>query len=335
MIELHKAITLEEISIQNIEILCPIDQFLIFDIETTGFHRIKDHIIAITALYYKKEQCYISQWFAENIEEEISLLKEIKPFFDDKLFHITYNGNSFDIPFLNNKYQYYNISASINKSKCFDLYRFARKSLVLDSYKLKKIEHALGIQRDDQISGKDCTIYYQEYLTTKDPLIANLILQHNYEDVLNLVNLTVLATMIPNSEFNKLKILHIYLNNIEWYLSLLESKGNFVNLESWGFNPIENPVLIKAQSIYYSDGSALILSELSTNNYMITVKLSIYEKVIDGIPIAFFDLSNTDFIEDADFKSHQLIFKYNDLWVHSNILFIMNIILKYLLANAR
>jgi uncharacterized protein YprB with RNaseH-like and TPR domain len=335
MIELHKAITLAETSIQNIEILCPIDQVLIFDIETTGFHRIKDHVIAITALYFLKEQCYISQWFAENIEEEINLLKEIKPFFEQKLFHITYNGNSFDIPFLNNKYQYYNISASINKSKCFDLYRFARKSLVLDSYKLKKIEQALGIERDDQISGKDCTMYYQEYLLNKDPALANLILQHNYEDVLNLVNLTVLATMIPDLEFNKLKILHTFNNNIHWYLSLLEIKGNFVNLEFWGFNPIENQVLIKSQSVYYSDGSALIVSKLNSNDYMIAAKLSIYEKEIDGIPISFFDLSNTGIIENTDIKSHQLIFKYNDLWVHSNILFVITIIFKYLLSNER
>ena len=87
--------------------------------------------------------------FRKRYAEEETMLLAVKPYFDNKPVHITYNGHSFDIPFLKSKYSNYNISIGLNKSKCYDLYRIARKTLTLDSYKLKQIEKALNIERTD------------------------------------------------------------------------------------------------------------------------------------------------------------------------------------------
>ena len=76
-----------------------------FDIETTGFSRKKDIVYLIGILYFDKEEdsWVIAQYFANNLKDELKVIEEASQFLMS--FHriVNYNGNTFDIPFINSK----------------------------------------------------------------------------------------------------------------------------------------------------------------------------------------------------------------------------------------
>lgn len=74
----------------------------------------------------------------------------------------------------------------------FDILRVSRANrayLNLSDYKLKTLEKFLGIERTDAISGKESVEMYFDYLSSKDSSLKEKILLHNYEDILNIVDL--------------------------------------------------------------------------------------------------------------------------------------------------
>lgn len=334
MFVLHQPITPSSEAIKNIEKLCPSEDLLIFDIETTGFDRIRDHIVSVTILHYFENQYLISQWFSESPEEEETLLEEIKPYFDNKKIHITYNGHSFDIPFLNIKYSHYNISASLNKSKCYDLYRFARKALTLNSYKLKSIETALSINRVDQISGLECTLLYQEFLNTKNKDLAMLILQHNFEDVLNLVALLQLISHLSDHQLNEFQVIHLEFTNLNWYISQIRNTDTIISIDLWGYSSIGEQ--LPSLSVYSPDGTAIVLNALGTHDYQFEFKLPIYKKSITDIEIICIDLMSLEsFISDhLSYEPSDLILKYDGLWHYPSITKVLKSILLKLLKGS-
>ena len=91
----------------------------IFDIETTGLNSKYNKVILIGILYNCQNKTVIKQFFAENEDEEIEILKsfvnEVKCF--NK--HVTYNGLGFDINFINYRMKKHNINFSLNKEDDF------------------------------------------------------------------------------------------------------------------------------------------------------------------------------------------------------------------------
>jgi hypothetical protein len=51
---------------------------------------------------------------------------------------------------------------------------------------LKTVEKHLGVEREDQIDGGKSVELYYEFLETNDENIKDILMLHNYEDVLNL-----------------------------------------------------------------------------------------------------------------------------------------------------
>lgn len=330
MIVSHHPIQIKPNILQAMEKLCPIDSYLIFDIETTGFHRLKDHIVSVTCLYEAHGTLQISQWFAESPADEKDLLAALKPYFDAKPIHITYNGHSFDIPFLHTKYKYYNISTALNKSKCYDLYRFARKALQLDSYKLKQIEIALGIHREDQISGKDCTLMYEDFLKSHDSRLAELILIHNYEDVLNLAELLVLVDRMDEISLNEFKLVTMDFDNRLWYLQSLKQEGSFLVFSYWSYH--ENATALKPQSIFLADGGSLILESADSDEQLLECKLAIYTKQLQNTELLCIDTACLDMLSDEDFLPHQIVIKANGLWLQDHLVHMTKCIAKKLIG---
>ena len=73
--------------------------------------------------------------------------------------------------------------------------------LELDNCKLKTVEKYLGIERQDQITGKESVELYNNFLVTKDNNIKQVILKHNYDDIYYLPNLLKIYNKI--AEKNK------------------------------------------------------------------------------------------------------------------------------------
>ena len=162
---------------------------LFFDIETTGFSAAHTQLYLIGCAARKSERLIIDQFFAESAGEEPHVLSAFLSELQKYKTVITFNGQTFDLPYLRAKNNMYHISNPFCDLCSMDLCQTAKqlKSLLsLDRYNLKSLEQFLGICRDDLCSGGELINIYKEFLShpTEESLL--LLKQHNYEDVLNL-----------------------------------------------------------------------------------------------------------------------------------------------------
>lgn len=173
-----------------------------FDIETTGFDRESDIIMLISLGWFtEKNTLYIKQYYADEAFEEKDILYAFNQ--DIKEFEkwCSYNGKAFDEPFIIGKMKKYNINF-IAPAKHIDLYRMIRpyhKQLGLTRCNLKTVEKYVGIEREDKIDGGISVELYAKYLETKDEAIRDVIMLHNFEDVLNLPKIFKVINKIDNS----------------------------------------------------------------------------------------------------------------------------------------
>ncbi|MCG4585515.1 ribonuclease H-like domain-containing protein, partial [Anaerosalibacter bizertensis] len=93
----------------NIEKYFDDGQVCFLDIETTGFSRVKDIIYLVGLLIYNEGKYTLKQYFLNSPEKEKLLLKSLIHDIEESKYIVTFNGNTFDIPFLNSKYRKYDI----------------------------------------------------------------------------------------------------------------------------------------------------------------------------------------------------------------------------------
>ena len=178
--------------------------YCVIDIETMGLNRKFHQVILIGYLYEVNNQIIIKQLFAEKPDEEPALLKTFLEDIKNFDTYITYNGNSFDIPFLASRMMDLSLSWSHEGSHHMDLLIYIRKYqeyLKLENYKLKTVEKLIGIDRQDTISGKDSVELYKQYVKSKSPQLEEKILLHNYEDIYYLSKLLSVFNHLPLADY--------------------------------------------------------------------------------------------------------------------------------------
>lgn len=231
-----------------------------FDIETTGFNRNRDIIYLVGILYFdKKEDTWIlSQYFANELKDEPQVLIESSKLLMSFKTIINYNGNTFDIPFINHKLKYFKLPFYIDKEKSLDLYSIIRKNkdlLKIDNLKLKTVEEYLGIFREDIYSGKDCIDFYKDYILHGDLELKNRLLSHNYDDLYFLIDIIDIINII-----RKKKSFKVNKNDemIEFVISdIKESKDSFI---------FEGDIEGLREKLIYYDASFNLLIE-DTNKF--------------------------------------------------------------------
>ncbi len=176
-----------------------IEDFLFLDIETLGLY---DSPMIIVGLgYYNNNKFEIHIHFARDLEEEIAICEhlrnEILPNF--KCF-VTYNGKTFDIPYVANRFLYYfdenpMISENdepyeINNTKYhhIDLYHNCRRRLKgkFNSYTLTNMEkNLLNWKRENELPSSLVGICYKRYQKNPSRYIGLIkeIIEHNYYDI--------------------------------------------------------------------------------------------------------------------------------------------------------
>ncbi len=243
------------------------------DIETTGLSRKFNQIYLIGLIYFnhKNKNWYLSQFFANNIDEERILLEQVNKFISNFNLLITYNGDNFDIPFIKHRSKTHKINNTISNIDSFDIYRKIKKYdpyLPFDNLKLKTIEENLNIFREDKYTGKDCINFYYEYSNTKDNILKNKILKHNFDDLYYLLDIMQIFDMIQNIkslyiEYND-KIISIEIDEIKIFGDIMSIYCNTL---------IEKPDM---NLIYFGDSFNIIQKD---KNHMI-IKLEVNEGFI-------------------------------------------------------
>ncbi len=162
-------------------------RYTFIDIETTGLKRDATILYLIGCGYYERENFCIIQWFNDDGVSEPAMLLALQDFLTKHpapLF--TFNGESFDIPYLNRHYELNGMDYRLNLTGSLDLYRMLRPFqalLHLPGGKQKDWEHFLDIDREDQYNGGQLIGIYKKYLMKKEPELLNLLLLHNMEDI--------------------------------------------------------------------------------------------------------------------------------------------------------
>ncbi len=166
---------------------------LFFDIETTGIPGGSSHISVIGATVATGNTAFVRQWFVERPDVEKEALAGFLEFSRNFGTIVSYNGVTFDVPYLNGRAAFYGLTGSLEGKNHIDLLKLTRpfaKVHALENRKLKTVEKALGIRREDEISGADCITCYRQYLSSGNPFYRDLILLHNQEDITNLIKVS-------------------------------------------------------------------------------------------------------------------------------------------------
>jgi len=171
----------------------------VFDIETTGLSPFNSHIILSGFLIPEDDGLVLTQYFAESLADEEEVLLATLAVLDSLDVVVTYNGKSFDIPFVDGRAKRV-LGPSVMGDSAnripypynLDLYTVVRKFSPLRQYlpnlKQKTLEDFLGLweNRMDEISGAESASMYMDYLINREPETEEKILLHNRDDVIQL-----------------------------------------------------------------------------------------------------------------------------------------------------
>ena len=164
---------------------CQDQDFAIVDIETLGLS--ERPIILLGIAKPSKGQICTSQFLLRDIQDEPSAIWALISQLEPKSSLITFNGRSFDIPYIKQRLAYYGLDASLDNPH-FDVLHFTRRALrsKLSDCKLETVEKYMGIKRDINIPGALVPHFYDTYLITKNPGPLVAIVEHNKQDLLTL-----------------------------------------------------------------------------------------------------------------------------------------------------
>lgn len=171
----------------------PSDSLCFFDIETTGLSPRISSLYLIGAAYVKDHSLILVQWFADDYTSEKEILSSFAEFAAPFSAFVHYNGNTFDIPYLEKKYQAHGLLSPFEGKTSLDIFREIKKIkewFPTPDMKLTTMEQFLGFERNDSFTGKDCIELYTTFMQKKyfrdekALLLKRNLLLHNHDDIL-------------------------------------------------------------------------------------------------------------------------------------------------------
>lgn len=165
-----------------------LDELAIIDIETMGlFSR---PIFLFGAAFVRGNKIQTQQFLARGIDEEPAAMESFCNTIAGRPI-MSYNGRSFDVPYVNQRRWYYDMRGELDNLH-FDMLHFARRAFrdSLPDARLLTIEkHLFGEDRADDVPGAMVPEFYEEYLSTGNPGPLVPIIEHNRKDMITLARL--------------------------------------------------------------------------------------------------------------------------------------------------
>ncbi|MFA4877395.1 MAG: ribonuclease H-like domain-containing protein [Methanoregula sp.] len=164
--------------------------FVFFDIETLGlFSR---PIILFGIGIIERGDLNVRQYLVRDIAEEQAALEATSDLLAGRnAALVTFNGKSFDLPYLSDRLAYYGMDP-LQQIPHFDVLHFSRRRWKdqFPSLRLTALEReVLGVRRDGDIPGQMVPEFFETYLRTGNcgPLVP--VISHNRQDVVSLARL--------------------------------------------------------------------------------------------------------------------------------------------------
>ncbi|MGB9837627.1 ribonuclease H-like domain-containing protein [Methanothermobacter sp.] len=159
--------------------------FTFLDIETLG---LSDEPVILTGMAWIEDgEIHVRQRLAPEPSMEAAVLEIFRHIPSDSVL-VTFNGASFDIPYIRRRSEIHKLSNRLEQCH-IDLYHVSRRlwGCRLPDCRLCTVEsHILGLKRDLDIPGAYVPDYYHTYLSTGNPGPLVPVVEHNREDIINM-----------------------------------------------------------------------------------------------------------------------------------------------------
>ncbi len=162
---------------------------LFMDIETTGLSNSPLFLIGI--MRWETGGFKLSQYLARNYAEEAAVISSFIEACERKTLLITFNGKTFDVPYIRARAAATGISCEINLPH-FDLLHEARRIWkdVLPDCRLQTLErHICNRPRKDDVPGEIIPEVYHEYVRSGNTALMTKVLRHNRLDLITMADL--------------------------------------------------------------------------------------------------------------------------------------------------
>ena len=167
----------------------PPEDFLFYDIETTGLSPRNSSLYLLGVLLFQKEEMEIIQYFSDSVSSEEELLSAFLSLCEGRKVLLSFNGCGFDNRYMESLSKSYHrapLHLSLFQADLFRLIRRRKQFYGMESCSLKSCEAFLGIDRKDPYHGGELIAVYRDFLKDKDREKKKMLLLHNLEDVKNL-----------------------------------------------------------------------------------------------------------------------------------------------------
>ncbi len=157
-----------------------------WDIECTGLSPKSANIYMIGCVKPTHDGWEATQFVAEDISEEASLIEAFEEYIKEFETLISFNGTRFDAPYVSVRASHLRMKTSVNEKKHLDLYLTGLKTkclFTLEHYSQKSFERFFGLNREDKYDGGQLIPVYFDYLSTGSKEALDLVLLHNLEDI--------------------------------------------------------------------------------------------------------------------------------------------------------
>jgi uncharacterized protein YprB with RNaseH-like and TPR domain len=165
------------------------EDFILIDIETLGMFQRPIILLGLARVH--GPEIRVEQYLLRRVDEEPAVLAGLLTHLSGRRAFVTYNGRTFDIPYIRERLAYYGIRANL-EGPHFDVLHFSRRAWrdCVPDCKLTTLERCfLGIQREDDVPSALVPEFYESYMRTGNPGPLVPIVEHNRRDLLTLASL--------------------------------------------------------------------------------------------------------------------------------------------------
>ncbi len=168
-------------------------QTAFIDIETTGLSSLPLFLVGI--LHAGPGGLHLHQFLARDYTEEPAVLAAAADLLRHARLLISFNGRSFDMPYIRDRLRYHRLDQVIAVEHHWDVLLTARRrlrDLLPDRSLLTLEEHLCRRRRGDDIPSHQIPRAYHDYVATGDNSQLGRILYHNQVDLLTTAQLAAL-----------------------------------------------------------------------------------------------------------------------------------------------
>lgn len=168
---------------------------LFIDLETTGLAGGTGTFAFLIGLgHIELDHIVVRQYLLPDFQYEWLLLKQVENALSLAKFIVSFNGKSFDIPLLRNRFVLNRMDSVLDDLVHIDILHPARRlwSRRLKSCDLVNLEYSiLGEERINDVPGELIPQLFFEYIRKRQAILLRDVLEHNYYDIAHLILLTI------------------------------------------------------------------------------------------------------------------------------------------------